>query len=285
MAGAMTDAIRPMCSWELILTSITGLSIVCESVLMVSTIFRIGKHGDANGWQVLLSGVLSFWLAWSVLLGTLLSLVDGIIPTSRRWARIACFVLIAVVVLRIVLTMLPYPETQLRGPGLDPLPTTWERLLSAVGTIVISSAVIGYIFHYKSFETELHVEKSVNKNGFFRIAVVLSIVFQLVGLILYCEACDRHKNLDMLPALTYALLATLYGSILLVGLGFTRKPVVDVISLLIIASLNTTSLLYLPDQQKDDDRFFFGVLIAVCAVSVLLAGTVRRLNSINAGGL
>ena len=271
----MGETGRPTGSWEVILAFISSLSILCESALIVSTVLRMAKQGDVDCWQAILSSVLSFWLVWNVLLGLITSLIDGVVLRRRLWAIVSCFLLVVVIMLRILMITHLDPPIELHGPGLDPLSDVWERFLSSVGVLTTSVSVVGYILHDSLFDVG---DVGQPSNRLFRIAVFLSIIFQLLGLVLYCDVWGRRKHLDILPSIVYALVATLTGSILLVGMDVIRKPVIITASFLIIVIFNITSLIYIPVQTTDEDRLFFGILIAICAVGVLLVGVMRRIR-------
>ena len=266
---------RPFCSWEVVLASIASLSILCESALIVSTVLRMAKQGDVDCWQAILSSVLSFWLVWNVLLGVIASLVDGISLKRRLWAIIACFLLVVVLTLRILMITQLEPSVPLHGLGFEPLSYAGERLLCAAGAIATSVSVVAYIVHHKLFD---HGELDQPSNPLFRLAVLLSILFQLLGLVLYCDTWSRRRHLDILASIVYALIATLSGSILLVGMDVIKKPVIITASFLIMVIFNIVSFISLPARQTDEDRFFFGVLITICIVGVLLAGVMRRIR-------
>lgn len=264
---------RLACSWDVTLLVFAWVSITCESGLVISTVLRVGRRGDVHCWQVLLSSVLSFWIVWGVILGVIASIVDGLLVKDRRWTLIASFTLIVALTLRILVAVKPEQHSLLHGPGWEPLPVGWERLLSAVGAVASLAAFVGYVFRYKCFDVGFDA-RDAGVDGAdarpFNALILLSITFELLGLICFCDSASRMDS--VLPSLVYSLIATLYGSVMVAGLAIGRSTIATIVLCFTIVALNAISLLYLPNRT---DHFLLTVLFAACGVSILTAGCYR----------
>jgi len=275
--------------------------ILCDSILMVSTVFRMQRYSDVDSWLVFLACVPTFWLAWSMTLaalslrmthdGTRDSTPNTLRLHSRPWAMVVVLILVFTSLLRGAFIYKDYDTSQ-GLQGLGSVSHDWEKILCGVAGVCALTISLGYICHYNI----LSQSSSRVLSSFWavqRIVRAVAVCFQLLALGLFCATWDEHaiKRRDMdseLLSITYVIIASLFGAVFLsVKKGIPPK-MYTIVSCSLVGLLNIIALYTLPyptircmEETREveriacvhDDRFYVVLFAVVCIVCVFTSVT------------
>jgi hypothetical protein len=261
-----------LCHTSVILWGL-GVVILCDSILMVSTAFRMQRYSHVDSWVVFLACVPIFWLSWNINLGALLIRMkrDGQHDIeahvhSRSWAIVAVMVLIFTTLLRSVFIINDKRRDDVTGRGLGPVSHDWENILCGIAGMLALTISLGYMCRYdiltQSSSTVL--SSIMHVKG---VLTTVAVCFQLLALGLFCAMWDNNaiqrrnewksenEGVDEevvdyvhweLVSITYVIIASLVGAVFLgVKNGITSKIYLR-LSCSFVGLINIVALYTLP---------------------------------------